>query len=107
MDPHQPGKPTKKGRWWSAEEDECVIELRRRGIKWNDISRSIGGRSNTSCRLHYQNYLERRCEWDEESKTRLAILYEKYVINPAYLDIERAVIILEEVAYSEEIVLLI
>ncbi|KAI1956458.1 hypothetical protein LOZ58_006387 [Ophidiomyces ophidiicola] len=34
-------------------------------------------RSPTSCRLHYQNYLERRAEWDEKKKTKLARLYKR------------------------------
>ena len=48
-------------------------------MKWEDISKRLPGRSAISCRLHYQNYLERRSEWDEEKKNRLARLYERYV----------------------------
>jgi len=48
-------------------------------MKWEDISKRLPGRSAISCRLHYQNYLERRSEWDEERKNRLARLYERYV----------------------------
>ncbi|KAG7103207.1 hypothetical protein HYQ44_017295 [Verticillium longisporum] len=46
-------------------------------MKWEDISKRLPGRSAISCRLHYQNYLERRSEWDEEKKTKLARLYER------------------------------
>lgn len=48
-------------------------------MKWEDISRNLPGRSAISCRLHYQNYLERKCEWDEEKKNKLARLYDRYV----------------------------
>ena len=51
-------------------------------MKWEDISKHLPGRSAISCRLHYQNYLERRSEWDEDRKNKLARLYERYV----YLD---------------------
>ncbi|OJD15172.1 hypothetical protein ACJ73_09002, partial [Blastomyces percursus] len=43
---------------------------------WEDISEKLPGRSAMSCRLHYQNYLERRGEWSEDLKTKLALLYE-------------------------------
>ncbi len=47
-------------------------------MKWEDISKHLPGRSAISCRLHYQNYLERRSEWDEDRKNKLARLYERY-----------------------------
>ncbi|PWW74793.1 hypothetical protein C7212DRAFT_87225, partial [Tuber magnatum] len=68
----------KKQSKWSAEEDAKIIDLRGRGHKWEDISRELPGRSAISCRLHYQNYLERRSEWDEDRKNRLARLYERF-----------------------------
>ena len=55
-----------------------IIELRGSGMKWEDISKKLPGRSAISCRLHYQNYLERRSEWDEDRKNKLARLYERY-----------------------------
>jgi hypothetical protein len=64
---------------WSPEEDTLIIELRGKGMKWEDISKRLPGRSAISCRLHYQNYLERRSEWDEERKNKLARLYERQV----------------------------
>jgi len=67
--------PVKKSRW-SEEENTLIIDLRGNGMKWGDISKRLSGRSATSCRLHYQNYLERR-EWDDEKKDRLARLYER------------------------------
>ncbi len=63
---------------WSPEEDALMIELRSRGMKWDDISKRLPGRSAISCRLHYQNYLEKRSEWDNERKDKLAKLYERY-----------------------------
>jgi hypothetical protein len=50
-------------------------------MKWEDISKKLRGRSAISCRLHYQNYLERRSEWDEEKRNRLARVYDRYVFN--------------------------
>lgn len=73
---HEP--PAKKQSKWSPEEDALIIELRGRGMKWEDISKRLPGRSAISCRLHYQNYLERRSEWDEDRKNKLARLYERY-----------------------------
>ncbi|CAG7557256.1 unnamed protein product [Fusarium equiseti] len=69
--------PVKKQSKWSPEEDALIIELRGKGMKWEDISKRLPGRSAISCRLHYQNYLERRSEWDEERKNKLARLYER------------------------------
>ncbi|KAI4146262.1 MAG: hypothetical protein LQ340_005994 [Diploschistes diacapsis] len=74
--PTQPA-PAKRQSKWTPEEDAIIIELRGTGMKWDDISKRLPGRSAISCRLHYQNYLERRSEWDEEKKNRLARLYER------------------------------
>lgn len=71
--------PAKKQSKWSPEEDTKIIQLRQDGMKWEDISKHLPGRSAISCRLHYQNYLERRSEWDEDRKNKLARLYERYV----------------------------
>ena len=70
-------QPAKKQSKWSPEEDALIIELRGSGMKWEDISKQLPGRSAISCRLHYQNYLERRSEWSEERKDKLAQLYER------------------------------
>ena len=69
--------PAKKQSKWTPEEDALLIELRGQGTKWDDISLQLPGRSALSCRLHYQNYLERRPEWDEEKIDKLARLYER------------------------------
>jgi hypothetical protein len=69
--------PAKRQSKWTPDEDAIIIELRGSGMKWEDISKRLPGRSAISCRLHYQNYLERRSEWDEEKKNRLARLYER------------------------------
>lgn len=73
--------PSKRQTKWTPEEDSLIIELRGRGDKWEDISKRLPGRSAISCRLHYQNYLERRSEWDEDKKNRLARLYERYGVT--------------------------
>lgn len=62
---------------WSPEEDALIIDLRGRNMKWEDISERLPGRSAIACRLHYQNFLERRSKWDEERKTKLARIYER------------------------------
>ncbi|KAH8888214.1 hypothetical protein GQ53DRAFT_767719 [Thozetella sp. PMI_491] len=78
MPAHTSDSPAKKQSKWSPEEDALIIELRGSGMKWDDISKRLPGRSPISCRLHYQNYLERRSEWDEERKNKLARLYERF-----------------------------
>jgi len=78
MPPHTSESPVRKQSKWSSEEDALIIELRGSGMKWDDISKRLPGRSHISCRLRYQNYLERRSEWDEERKNRLARLHERF-----------------------------
>lgn len=75
---HSAESPAKKQSKWSPEEDALIIDLRGSGMKWEDISKRLPGRSAISCRLHYQNYLERRSEWDEDKKNKLARLYERF-----------------------------
>ncbi|RKF53095.1 putative myb dna-binding domain protein [Golovinomyces cichoracearum] len=75
---HPVKSPAKKQSKWSPEEDSLIIELRGKHMKWEDISKRIPRRSAISCRLHYQNYLERRSEWDEERKNKLARIYERF-----------------------------
>ncbi|MCJ1438296.1 hypothetical protein MMC27_007684 [Xylographa pallens] len=75
--PHPSALPAKRQSKWTPAEDDLIIALRAPGMKWEEISKRLPGRSSISCRLHYQNYLERRCEWDEERKNRLARLYER------------------------------
>ncbi|KAK4505141.1 hypothetical protein PRZ48_003104 [Zasmidium cellare] len=77
--PHpQETPPKKKQSKWTADEDRSIIQLRGNGMKWEDISKQLPGRSAISCRLRFQNYLERRSEWDEEKKNKLARLYERF-----------------------------
>lgn len=78
---HPSESPAKKQSKWSGEEEALIIELRGSGMKWEEISKRRPGRSAISCRLHYQNYLERRSEWDEERKNKLARLYERQAIT--------------------------
>jgi len=77
MEAHPSASPAKRQSKWTPDEDALVIELRGAGMKWEDISRRIPGRTPLSCRLHYQNYIERRSQWDEDRKNRLARLYER------------------------------
>ena len=42
--------PEKKGKW-TQEENQIAIELRRTGMKWDDIAKRLPGRSAISCRL--------------------------------------------------------
>ncbi|KAF2423179.1 hypothetical protein EJ08DRAFT_596367 [Tothia fuscella] len=72
-----PGPPEKKGKW-TPEEDKLAIELRRGGMKWDDIAKRLPGRSAISCRLRYQNYSEKRQDWDDEKKNKLARLYNRF-----------------------------
>jgi hypothetical protein len=92
---HPSASPAKKQSKWTPEEDALIIDLRGSGMKWEDISKRLPGRSAISCRLHYQNYLERRSEWDEERKNRLARLYERYVAVLLFESHERCVTALE------------
>lgn len=77
LSPGSSMRPAKKQSKWSPEEDALIIELRGGGMKWEDISTRLPGRSAISCRLHYQNYLEKRISWDDERKTKLALVYER------------------------------
>ncbi|KAK3672914.1 hypothetical protein LTR78_007267 [Recurvomyces mirabilis] len=77
--PHPAESPAKKKQSkWTVDEDVSITELRGNGMKWEDISKHLPGRSAISCRLRFQNYLERRSEWDEEKKNKLARLYERF-----------------------------
>ncbi|UNI14824.1 hypothetical protein JDV02_001416 [Purpureocillium takamizusanense] len=62
---------------WNAEEDKLMLMLRGEGMKWRDVSQQLPGRSAIACRLRYQNYIEKRADWSEESKDRLSMLYER------------------------------
>lgn len=73
--------PAKRQSKWTPEENELIIKLRGDGMKWDDVSKQLPGRSAISCRLHYQNFLERRPDWDEEKKNKLARLYERCVFT--------------------------
>ncbi|OWY50692.1 MYB DNA-binding-like protein [Alternaria alternata] len=68
----------KKQSKWTPEEDNLIIQLRGQGTKWDDIANHLPGRSSISCRLRYQNYLEKRAPWDEEKKNKFAKCYERF-----------------------------
>jgi Myb-like DNA-binding domain len=65
----------KKMGKWTPKEDQLAVQLRSQGMKWDDISKRLPGRSAISCRLRYQNYSEKRPDWDKEKKDKLAKLY--------------------------------
>ena len=56
-----------------------VFYLRRTGMKWDDIAKRLPGRSAQSCRRRNQNYSEKRQDWGEEKKNKLAWHYNRYV----------------------------
>ncbi|RAL61543.1 hypothetical protein DID88_009582 [Monilinia fructigena] len=78
MGAHPSESPAKKQSKWSPEEDALIIDLRGSGMKWEDISKRLPGRSAISCPYYRITYLERRSEWDEERKNKLARLYERF-----------------------------
>ena len=61
---------------WDAEEDAKIIQLRATGMTWSDVASQLPGRTKIACRLHYQHCLEKKGEWDDQKKTRLAKAYE-------------------------------
>lgn len=69
----------KKQSKWTEDEDDMLITLRGENMKWEEIAKHVPGRSAIACRLHYQNFLERRAAWDEEKKNKLAQLYNRSV----------------------------
>ncbi|KAM4061675.1 myb-like DNA-binding domain-containing protein [Hirsutella rhossiliensis] len=62
----------------SRREDALIIELRGSGMKWKDVSKRPPGRSTIKLPPSLPNYLERRSEWDDERKNKLARLYERF-----------------------------
>ncbi|KAF2454397.1 hypothetical protein BDY21DRAFT_291337, partial [Lineolata rhizophorae] len=69
--------PPKRQSKWGPDEDHLIIQLRADGARWEDIARQLPGRTSIGCRLRYQNYLERRPQWTEERKNKMARLYER------------------------------
>lgn len=65
---------------WTPDEDRLVIELRGQGMKWDRIAEHLPGRTPLSCRLRYQNFLE-KLEWSEEKKRKLAHIYARCVLH--------------------------
>ena len=76
-DDHRQGPPPKRQSKWNPEEDRKIIAYRGQGMKWSEISARLYPRTEIGCRLHYQNYLEKRSDWDEEKKNKLARVYER------------------------------
>ena len=67
---------SKRGKW-TKEEDDYLIDLRMEEMEWPNIAERFEGRSYIACRLHYQNYLERRYPWTEDQVAKLARLYDR------------------------------
>ncbi|KAF9728627.1 myb dna-binding domain protein [Paraphaeosphaeria minitans] len=44
-------------------------------MTWDDVAKHLHGRSSLSCRLRYQNHLEKRAVLDEEN---FAYVYDRY-----------------------------
>lgn len=76
--PAKPKPQKRRNIKWTPKEDATMIELRRNGVKWEDIAKQLPGRSALSCRLRYQNYSDKRPQWDEKKKNKLAHLYSRY-----------------------------
>lgn len=76
-DDNRSGPPPKRQSKWNPEEDRKIIAYRGQGMKWSEISARLYPRTEIGCRLHYQNYLEKRSDWDEEKKNKLARVYER------------------------------
>lgn len=81
-DPHPDASPAKKekNQKWTAQEDARLISLRGANMKWADVAARIPGRSETSCRLRYQNYVEKDMVWTEARKDKFARLYDRYIL---------------------------
>ena len=73
---HASKKPT---RQWSDADSDKLLKLRGANVKWDEIARHFPGRTPTACRLRYQNYLEKKYDWNDENKKSLAVLYDRYV----------------------------
>lgn len=78
------GSPLKKRLCWTKSENDTISQLRGSGMSWKDISKQLPGRTATSCRLHQQNYLNSRSKWNEEKRTRLVRVYERYVFTSLF-----------------------
>jgi hypothetical protein len=73
--------PAKKPSQWTLDEDKFVIMLRDKGTIWKDIAKQLPGRSDISCRLHYQNYLVKWVDWNEAEMNKLATYCARHVCN--------------------------
>ncbi|KAL8841759.1 MAG: hypothetical protein Q9170_000792 [Blastenia crenularia] len=68
----------KSTRQWSEADSDLLLRLRGDHMKWDDVAKHFPGRTNTACRLRYQNYLERKYSWTDEKKAKLARLYDRH-----------------------------
>ncbi|KAL8996665.1 MAG: hypothetical protein Q9169_003889 [Polycauliona sp. 2 TL-2023] len=75
----------KPARQWSDADSHKLLKLRGANTTWLEIAHHFPGRTDTGCRLRYQNYLEKKYGWTEEKKKSLAVLYERYVTARQHL----------------------
>jgi Myb-like DNA-binding domain len=65
---------------WTAEEDECLRESKRKGLQWEVIHKQyFPGKSGNACRKRYERLeIKRRStEWDPARLERLAVAYKE------------------------------
>lgn len=64
-------------RMWTKEEDKQLIQYRQKDkMKWSKFGTTMH-KSETACRLRYQNYIEKHWSWDEEQNTNFLKLYSR------------------------------
>lgn len=65
---------------WTAQEDDCLLESKRRGLQWDAIHKQFfPTKSGNACRKRYERLENKRrgTEWDEARLERLAVEYKK------------------------------
>ena len=70
-DPAGGSLPAQKKRLtiWTQEEQDKLVELRGQGLKYEDISKRLPGRSAISCRLRYQHLSGRKTAAESQGQT--------------------------------------
>ncbi|CAL8579397.1 hypothetical protein XPA_005146 [Xanthoria parietina] len=71
---HASKRPT---RQWSDADSDKLLKFRGSNMKWDEVASHFPGRTPTACRLRYQNYLEKKHNWNDEKKKSLAVLYDR------------------------------
>ncbi|KAG6042499.1 hypothetical protein E4U39_005876 [Claviceps sp. Clav50 group G5] len=69
----------KKQRFrWSGDEETCLIEYKRAGMGWKEISDLLPGRTPESCDTYYRSQCESGPAWPQERKNELSKLYKNH-----------------------------